>query len=45
MYSVEMYQRLRRACHVDGLSIREAAKRFGVHRKTVEKALAFLAYL
>ena len=41
MYSVEMYQRLRRACHVDGLSIREAAKRFGVHRKTVKKALAF----
>src|SRR5208337_4013060 len=30
-----------RACHVDGMSIREAAKRFGIHRKTVKKMLGF----
>ena len=41
MYSVEIYQRIRRACHVDGLSIREAARQFGVHRKTVKKILGF----
>jgi len=41
MYSVEMYQRIRRACHVEGMSIREAAKQFGVHRKTVKKILSF----
>src|SRR5690348_5442664 len=41
MYTVETYQRLRRACHVDGMSIREAAKQFGLHRNTVKKALQF----
>jgi transposase len=41
MYTVDMYQRLRRACHVDGMSIREAAKQFGLHRNTVKKALRF----
>jgi len=41
MYSVDMYQRIRRACHVDGVSIREAARQFGVHRNTVKKALGF----
>ncbi len=41
MYSVEIYQRIRRACHVDGMSIREAAKQFGIHRKTVKKILSF----
>src|SRR5271168_4988415 len=41
MYSVEIYGRIRRACHVDGLSIREAARQFGVHRKTVKKILGF----
>jgi len=40
MYSVEIYQRIRRACHVDGLSIRERAA-VGVHRKTVKKMLGF----
>ena len=39
MYSVELYSRVRRACHVDGLSAREAARRFGIDRKTVSKAL------
>jgi transposase len=41
MYSVDMYQRIRRACHVDGMSIREAAKQFGLHRNTVKKTLGF----
>jgi transcriptional regulator with XRE-family HTH domain len=41
MYSVEMYQRIRRACHIEGMSIPEAAKQFGMHRKTVKKILSF----
>ncbi len=41
MYSVEIYQRIRRACHVDGMSIRTASERFGIHRKTVKKILSF----
>ena len=39
MYSVELYARVRRACHVDGLSEREAARLFGIDRKTVSKIL------
>jgi len=38
---VDMYQRIRRACHVDGMSERDAAIHFGLHRKTVKKALSF----
>ena len=41
MYGVELYARVRRACRVDGLSHREAARRFGIDRKTVAKMLAF----
>src|ERR671917_1476797 len=41
MFSVELYGRVRHACHVEGLSIREAARRFGIHRNTVRKMLAF----
>ena len=41
MYTVELYGRVRRACHVEGLSIREAARVFGVHRATVRKMLRF----
>jgi transposase len=41
MYSVELYSKIRRACHVEGMSIREAARVFGVHRKTVRKMLQF----
>src|SRR5215217_3493555 len=41
MFSVELYGRVRHACHVEGLSIREAARRFGIHRDTVRKMLAF----
>ena len=40
MYSVELYARVRRACHVDGMSRREAARVFGIDRKTVDKMLA-----
>lgn len=39
MYSVELYNRVRRACHVDGMSRREAARLFGIDRKTVSKIL------
>ncbi len=41
MYSVEMYLLVRLACHQQGLSQREAARRFGIDRKTVRKMLAF----
>lgn len=40
MYSVEMYARGRRACYVDGMSRREAARTFAIDRKTVSKMLA-----
>ena len=39
MYSVDIYARVRRACHVDGTSKREAGRRFGIDRKTVSKIL------
>ncbi len=38
---MELYQRVRRACHVEGMSIREAARVFGLHRDTVRKMLMF----
>jgi transposase len=41
MYGVELYARVRRACRVEGLSHREAARLFGLDRKTVSKMLAF----
>jgi transposase len=41
MFSVELYARVRHACHVEGLSQREAARRFGIHRNTVRKMLTF----
>ena len=41
MKPVELYARVRHACHVEGLSQREAARRFGIHRDTVRKMLAF----
>jgi transposase len=41
MFSVELYGRVRHACHVEGLSQREAARRFGIHRGTVRKMLTF----
>ncbi len=36
---MELYLRVRLACHVDGLSQREAASRFGIARETVKKML------
>jgi transposase len=41
MFSVELYGRVRHACHVEGLSQREAARRFGIHRNTMRKMLTF----
>ena len=38
---MDLYARIRRACQVEGLSRREAASRFGVHRNTVRKILKF----
>src|SRR3954467_1541332 len=39
MKPVERYARVRHACHVEGLSQREAARQFGIHRNTVRKML------
>src|ERR1700730_6564063 len=41
MFTVELYAKIRHAVMVDGLSRREAAKRFGVHRNTITKMLQF----
>ncbi len=41
MYPVEMYVRVRRACLVEGVSVREASRVFGWHRDTVRKMLAY----
>jgi transposase len=41
VYKVEVYARVRRAVQVDGMSIRQAAREFGLARKTVRKMLAF----
>jgi len=41
MYGVDLYRRVRLACHHEGLSRREAARRFGIDRKTVAKMLVF----
>ena len=38
---MELYAGIRRAVMVDGLSRREAAKRFGVHRNTISKMPQF----
>jgi transposase len=41
MFKVEVYARVRRAVHVDGISIRQAAREFGLARKTIRKMLAY----
>ena len=41
MYRVEMYARVRPACMVEGMGIREAAREFGLHRDTVRKMLRY----
>ena len=40
MYIVDLYLRVRKACLVDGMSVREASRVFGVHRDTVNKMLS-----
>ena len=41
MYQVESYLRVRRAVMVEGMSIREVSRMFGLHRDTVRKMLAY----
>jgi len=36
---VDLYSRVRRACHVEGMNKSEAARLFGINRKTVSKIL------
>ena len=43
MFTVEMYAAVRRAVMVEGISQREAARRFGLCRVTVRKMLQFTA--
>ena len=38
---MDVYLRVRRAVMVEGMSIREAARVFGLHRDTVHKMLAY----
>ena len=40
MFRVEMYYQVRRACLVEGMSVREASRVFGLHRDTVRRMLA-----
>ena len=40
MYVVDLYLRVRKACLVEGMSMREASRLFGVHRDTVRKMLS-----
>jgi len=41
VYKVEVYARVRRAVQVDGMSIRQAAREFGLSRKTIRKMRAY----
>ena len=41
MYKVDVYLRVRMAVMVDGMSMRESARVFGLHRDTVRKILAY----
>jgi hypothetical protein len=43
VYKVEVYARVRRAVQVDGRSIRQAAREFGLSRKSIRKMLQFRA--
>ena len=43
MYLVDVYLRIRRAVMVEGMSVREASRAFGLHRDTVRKMLAYSA--
>lgn len=39
MYSVDLYSRVRRACHVEGMNKSAAGRLFGIDRKKVSKIL------
>src|SRR3954469_17314263 len=41
VFKVDVYARVRRSVQVDGMSIRQAAREFGLARKTVRKMLAY----
>ena len=41
MFAVEMYVQVRRAGLVEGMSVREASRVFGLHRDTVRKMLTY----
>ena len=41
MYKVDVYLRVRRAVMVVAMSMREAARVFGLHRDTVRKMLPY----
>ena len=43
MYQVDVYLRVRRAVMVEGMSIREASRVFGLHRDTVRKMTVYSA--
>ena len=43
MFQVDVYLRVRRGVMVEGMSIREASRVFGLHRDTVRKMLAYSA--
>lgn len=40
MHGLDLYRRVRLSCHHEGLSAREAARRFGIDRRTVRKMLS-----
>ena len=37
MFTVELYASIRRAVMIEGMSLREAAQRLGVHRNTIQE--------
>ena len=41
MYTVETYKRVRRSCHVEGMTIREASRVYDKDRRTIKKMLRF----
>jgi transposase len=41
MFTVELYAKVRHAVMIEGLSRREAAKRYCIHRNTITKMLSF----
>jgi len=43
MYIVDLYRRVRRDHFVEGMSIREVVRVFGLHRSTVDKMLEYSA--